>query len=72
MRTIKEALRLHFELGLTMRQVAKSLHIGLSTASELFRRAKAEGLSWPLPEEMDEAALEQLLYRQSRPPSHSP
>ncbi|MGE5506863.1 MAG: IS21 family transposase, partial [Chitinophagales bacterium] len=69
MRTIKEALRLHHELGLTMRQVAASLHVAPSTASEVFRRAEAAGLGWPLPDDLDEAELERLLYsgNQGRP-----
>ncbi len=50
MRPIKEAVRLRYELGLTMRQVPKSLRTAPSTASKVFRRAQAAGLTWPLPE----------------------
>ena len=62
MRKIKETLRLHYELGMGMRQIARSLSISHSTVSDLIKRARKAGFSWPLPEELDEAALEARLY----------
>ncbi len=62
MRTIKEVLRLRFEHGLSHRAIGQSCGIGLSTAREYIVRAKAAGLSWPLPEGMDDGALERLLF----------
>jgi transposase len=47
---------------LGIRQVARSLGLAHSTVSELLQRAAAAGLTWPLPEGMDEAALEAKLY----------
>jgi len=61
-RKIKEALRLRYACGLGIRQIAKSLGLSNSTVSELIRRAAAAGLGWPLPEDLDEAALEARLY----------
>ncbi|MDI7268866.1 MAG: hypothetical protein QME96_12815 [Myxococcota bacterium] len=63
MRKIKEVLRLHWGLGLSMRQSARSLSVASSSVSDLVQRAKAAGLGWPLPEAMDEAELERALYR---------
>lgn len=57
MRKIKEALRLKFSCGLTGRQVARSLGVACSTAAEDFRRFAVSGLGYPLPEEIDDAAL---------------
>ncbi len=62
MRKVKEILRLHFELGLRVRQIARSLSVSHSTVSDLLGRAQAAGLTWPLPEGLDEAALEARLY----------
>ncbi len=62
MRKIKEVLRLRFEHGLSHRAIAHSCGIGLTTAREYIVRAKAAGLSWPLPEGMDEGALDGLLF----------
>ncbi|MGE5507003.1 MAG: helix-turn-helix domain-containing protein, partial [Chitinophagales bacterium] len=62
MRKIKEMLRLHDELGLKQREIARSLGISHSTVGDLLGRMRASGLAWPLPEDLDEAALEGMLY----------
>ncbi len=64
MRKIKETLRLRFGLGLSQRQTAQSINIGRSTVQEYEDRFKAAGLSWPLPETMDNVSLEALLFTQ--------
>lgn len=61
MRKIAEALRLR-AAGLTTRKIAASLNVGQSTISEYLKRAERAGLSWPLPEGIDEAALERRLF----------
>jgi transposase len=62
MRKIKEVFRLRFEGGLSHRVIAQSCDIGCTSVREYLLRAKAAGLSWPLPVEMDDAALEALLF----------
>jgi transposase len=62
MRKIKEVLRLTFERGLSQRQVAASCSVAQSTVIEYLRRARKAGLSWPLPEDLGEAALEGMLF----------
>ncbi len=62
MRKIKEILRLKSELGLSARQIARSLSISHSTALEVLRRVEESGLTWPFPEELDDGALENRLY----------
>ncbi len=47
MRKTKEVLRLRFEVGLGLRQIARSCSIGLGTVHEYLQRAEAAGL--PLP-----------------------
>ncbi len=61
MRKIAEALRLR-AAGLTTRKIAASLNVGQSTVSEYLKRAERAGLSWPLPEGIDEASLERQLF----------
>jgi len=62
MRTIREVLRLRWEAGLSQREIGISCRLGRSTVRDYLLRAEAAGLSWPLPEGMDEEALEQLLF----------
>lgn len=63
MRKVKEILRLKFGLGLANRQIARSCSMNHSTVADYLNRAKAAGLGqWPLPEDLDEAALEKRLF----------
>jgi transposase len=61
-RKIKEVLRLKFDLGLENRQIARSCSIPHSTVGNYLNRAKAAGLSWPLPDGLDDVVLEQKLF----------
>lgn len=61
MRKIGELLRLK-AAGMNNRDIARSTGVGKTTVYELLARAEAAGLSWPLPAELDEAALEEKLY----------
>jgi transposase len=62
MRKTKEILRLRWGQGLSLRETGLSCGVGPSTVHEVVARATAAGLSWPLPEDLDEAALEGRLY----------
>jgi transposase len=62
MRKIHEVLRLKWECGLSNRAIARSCSISHSTVGEYLRRAKAAGLSWPLPSDLDEDKLFELLF----------
>ena len=62
MRKIKEVLRLKWSSQLSNRAVAKACSIARSTVAEYLERASNAGLSWPLPEDLDDTALERLLY----------
>ena len=61
MRKIREVLRLGAE-GLSKRRIGASLGISATAAVECLHRARRAGLSWPLPEGLDDAALELRLY----------
>ena len=62
MRKIREVLRLRWEAGLSQREIGSSCRLGRSTVQDYLLRAEAAGLRWPLPERMNEEALEQLLF----------
>ncbi len=62
MRKTSEVLRLKQACKLSNRAIARSCQISHSTVGEYLKRAEAAGLSWPLPEELDEEKLERLLY----------
>ena len=61
MRKIREVLRLKAE-GLSKRRIAASLGMSATAAVECLHRARRAGLSWPLPDGLDDAALELQLY----------
>jgi transposase len=62
MRKVKEVLRLKFDLGLENRQIARSCSIPHSSVANYLSRARAAGISWPLPGDLDEVALEKKLF----------
>src|SRR5262245_62106737 len=61
MRPVREILRLR-SLSRTVREIAEGLGISPSTVGDYLIRAKAAKLGWPLPAEMDDAALEKPLF----------
>ena len=67
MRKVKEVLRLHFEAGLKLRPIARSLSLSPSTVGDYLRRARVVGIAWPLPAGIDEAELEHRLFPPSKP-----
>src|SRR6266849_2686993 len=58
----QEVLRLKFEVGLGLRQIARSCSIGLGTAHEYLQRAEAAKITWPLGLEWDDDRLEAALF----------
>ena len=62
MRKTREVLRLKWELGLGVRQIARSCSLGLATVHDYLQRAEAAGIRWPLPEGWDEERLETALF----------
>jgi transposase len=66
MRKVREVLRLKYALGASDRQIAVSIGISRSTIAEYLRRAAVIGITWPVPEGLDDAELERRLFT---PPS---
>ena len=62
MRTIREILRLKWEKHLPNKQIAASCNIARSTVRDYLFRASEAGLSWPLPSDLDDNVLEQMIF----------
>jgi IS30 family transposase len=61
MRQIRQMLRLARD-GVSTREIGRMLGAARSTIRDNLERASAVGLSWPLPAELSDAALEQRLF----------
>lgn len=70
MRQIREVLRLKWELGYSDRQAARACGVSRPVIKAYLARAVAAGLQWPLPEELDDPALERRLF--PPPPAGAP
>lgn len=71
MRKIKEVLRLSWDAGLSPRQVEASVGVSRGTVRRYLERAERAGLRWPLPDDLDETALERVLFPPVAAPSVS-
>ena len=70
MRRLRELLRLKYGVGLSPRAIAQACTVGLGTVTTYLQRATAAGLTWPLPDELDDAALEARVFaRPAGPPA---
>jgi transposase len=69
MRKIREVLRLRLGHQLPQRAIGQSLRLSQGAVNEYLKRAARAGLTWPLPDDLDDARLEALLFP---PPSAVP
>lgn len=67
MRKIRETLRLHFDSRLGQRPIARCLNISRTTVGDYLHRAKMAGLGWPLPEDLSDQQLYNLLFPPAAP-----
>ena len=72
MRKIRDVLRLRFEHGLSDRAIGRCCSISHRTAAEYLQRFLRCGLSWPLPEDLDEQSLHTRLFPQRADSADSP
>ena len=73
MRKFKEVLRLKFEHELTNQKIAKSCAMSHVTVGKYLTLAEKAGITWPLPDDIDDSQLEQRLYQKVvRPASNKP
>jgi transposase len=62
MRQVREVLRLHHVCGQSGHRIAQAVGISRYTVAEYLRRAAVVGITWPVPPELDDAALERKLF----------
>jgi len=62
MRQIREVLRLSFEERLSRRQIGAAVGLPYTTVWHYLERARQAGLSWPLPDQIDDRELEGRLF----------
>ena len=67
MRRIRELLRLRFGAMASDRAIARALGVARSTVQDYLARAAAAGLTWPLPDELSDEALEEQLFASAGP-----
>lgn len=68
MRKIRDVLRLRHEAGLSQEKVARAVGISKGAVAKYLSLSKAQGLGWPLPDDLDDTALEQLLFPVAKTP----
>ena len=64
---IKEFLQHRHGFGLTRAQTATAVGVSTGTVSHILERASVAGLSWPLPDGLDDEALRARLYGKVEP-----
>src|SRR5258705_12270357 len=62
MRKVREVLRLKHTLGMSLRQISEATGVGKTVVGEYVRRARVIGITWPVPEAIDDAELERRLF----------
>ena len=61
-RYIKEILRLRYEAKLSQRDISRSVRVSVGSVNQYLARAAKAGISWPVPEDMDQKALIKALF----------
>src|SRR3954468_21964355 len=69
MRQIQEVLRLKHQNQLSIREIAGSCQLAVSTVGDYLKRAEAADLGWPLPEMTEEELIQRLFGPSSQPPA---
>ena len=72
MRHVKDILRLKLERKLGNRPIARSLGVSRNTIRLTVRRAAKAGVGWPLPPDLTDQALEDLLFPVPTPNAPKP
>jgi hypothetical protein len=62
MRKVREVLRLRHALGLSYREIGEATGVGKTAVGEYIRRAEVIGITWPVADAFDDAALEQRMF----------
>jgi transposase len=64
MRKIRDVLRYRHNTDLSLEAIARALNISKGVVAKYLKLAADAGLGWPLPDDLDDGALERQLYSQ--------
>jgi transposase len=64
MRKIRDVLRYRYSAELSLEATARALKISKGVVAKYIKLASIAGISWPIPDELDDCDLERLLLRQ--------
>jgi hypothetical protein len=64
MRKIRDALRYRFSAEISLEATARAVKISKSVVAKHIKLASISGISWPIPEELEDYDLSRLLMRQ--------
>lgn len=64
MRKIRDVLRYRYSAKLSLEATARALKISKGVVAKYIKLATSAGISWPIPEELNDRDLERLLLRQ--------
>ena len=64
MRKIRDVLRYRHSTDLSLEAIARALGISKGVVAKYLKLATDAGLGWPLPDDLNDAALERRLYQQ--------
>jgi len=62
MRKVRDVLGLRHAAGLSFREIGAALGVGKTQVGEYVRRAHVIGITWPIPDGLDDAELERQLF----------
>ncbi|MBA6421920.1 IS21 family transposase, partial [Pseudomonas sp. 5Ae-yellow] len=69
MRQIIEVLRLKYEAGLSHERIARACGLSKGVVGKYVSLAQVQGVTWPLPKDLDKVRLYALLFPAKAPPS---
>lgn len=64
MRKIRDVLRYRHSTHLSLEAIARALNISKGVVAKYLKLANDAGLGWPLPDDLDDAALQKRLFQQ--------
>ncbi|MCL5041511.1 MAG: hypothetical protein M1440_03400 [Gammaproteobacteria bacterium] len=67
MRQITEVLRLKYEAGLSHARIARACGLSKGVVGKYVSLAQVQGVTWPLPKDLDEVRLYALLFPANPP-----
>ena len=61
-RKVREVLRLKHAVGLSYREISAAAGVGKTAVWEYIRRAEVIGITWLVPDDLDDGTLERRLF----------